>query len=132
MDVAKVVIYRTTLADEKWQTATALLEKKRFADCLFFCHLTVECLLKAMVAKNTEEQAKPIHHLVRLSEIAGIDLSPEKRELLKEISDFNMETRYPEEKLAFFKKANEAFTRHFVSKTEDLVVWLKKLLKNKQ
>ena len=132
MDIVKVVAYWVTLADSKWKTAIALLEKERFADCLFFCHLTIECLLKAMVANNTGEQAKPIHNLVRLAEIAGIQISPEHKELLEEITEFNMEARYPEEKFAFFKKATNEFTRQYVSKTEQLIVWLKNLLENKQ
>lgn len=96
-----------------------------------FCHLTVECLLKAAVAKNTGEQAKPLHNLVRLVEIAGIPVSIEHKELLKDITDFNMEARYPEERFEFFKKATSEFTHDYFSKTNELIVWLKKLLENK-
>ena len=38
------------------------------------------------------------HNLVYLSEKAGLELNDENLELLEEVSDFNLEARYPDDK----------------------------------
>ena len=56
----------------------------------------LEKTLKAHVCKATGELASRIHNLVRLSEKAGLKLSDDQIDLLAEVSEFNIEGRYPE------------------------------------
>lgn len=63
---------------------------------MFFAHLTLEKTIKAHVCKATSELASKIHNLVRLSQIAGLTLSEDQIDLLAEVSEFNIEGRYPE------------------------------------
>ncbi|MCL5010972.1 MAG: HEPN domain-containing protein [Patescibacteria group bacterium] len=127
-----------------------MFEGKKYADCLFFCHLALEktlksavvqkfiiCspffmlekTLKSAVVQKTREVAPYIHDLRRLTELAGISLGTKKERVLDEISAFNIAGRYPEEKLDFYKSYNKkAIAERYLQTTNDLILWLKKKL----
>ena len=52
------------------------------------------------------------HNLVYLSEKAGLKVNDKNLELLEEISDFNLEARYPDDKFSFYKKSTMDFTEN--------------------
>src|SRR3990170_446900 len=58
------------------------------------------------------------------SERTGIQLSVKQRNELTEISTFNIEARYDDYKLSFYKKANKRFTSKYVNKTRKILKWL--------
>lgn len=97
-------------AERNWGTAKYLYKGQRYSDCLLFCHLSIEKLLKALVTNYTEDYAPYIHDLVKLAKLAGISLSEAQISELREITSFNMLARYDDEKDAFFKKASKDFT----------------------
>ena len=61
-------------ADEAWQVAQHLFEKRDYSYSLFFGHLAVEKLLKAIYTVKKNGQAPRIHNLTRLADEAGIPL----------------------------------------------------------
>ena len=125
-DVKLLVEYWRKLADEKWKTTEGLMKTKRYADALFFCHLVLEAELKAAVVLMAKENAPFIHHLPKLTKLA--QLLPTKRQDadLKEITTFNIDGRYSDYKLSFYKKATKTFAEEYVAKTKELRVWIKK------
>lgn len=56
-----------------------------------------------------EKIAPKIHHLRRLAEMAQLDLTGDEWKLLARASDFNMEARYPDEKLEFHKLSDKEY-----------------------
>lgn len=52
--------------------------------------------LKAHVCRVTGDLAPRIHNLVRLAEIARLELAETDLDLLAEVNEFNIEGRYPE------------------------------------
>mgnify|MGYP001063169180 CR=1 FL=1 len=76
--------------------AAELLEKGRSRHALFFTHLAREKALKAHVCRHTGDLAPRTHNLVRLADLAGLDLSAETRELLGEMNEFVLTGRYPD------------------------------------
>ena len=54
-------------------------------------------------------------------------LLKQKNELV-EISTFNVEARYDDYKLSFYKKAKKRFTSKYVNKTRKILKWLNKYL----
>lgn len=109
-----------------WKTSKGLFELKRYDSCLFFCHLTLEKLLKGIVILHTRKNAPFIHDLERLSFIGGIQLSDSQINHLKEISAFNIAGRYSDYKFDFYKKCNRSYTQKYLLKTELLIRCLKK------
>ena len=93
-------------------TAEKLFTDKKYHHSLFFLHLAIEKLLKALHQKNISEPAPPIHNLVRLAELSKLGLAEETEKELKEISSFNVSARYDDYKFSFYKKA----TRNYASR----------------
>lgn len=92
---------------------------------LFFCHLTLEKVLKAVIIKKGKIPP-PIHDLYRLTKIAGVEKDADYEESLKEISTYNIEARYDDYKRSFYKKATKAYTEKWIKVCEEIFIWIKK------
>ncbi len=123
--INRQISYWTISAERNWQTAQVLYKFKHYDACLFFCHLTIEKLLKGLVVLETDQSAPYIHDLLLLADRAKISLSKEQRELLAEITTFNISSRYDNEKLSFYKKCTPSFTKKYFTISKELVLWLK-------
>ena len=96
IDIGKQIVHWRNSAVEDWSVAQDLVSRGKIRHGLFFAHLALEKTIKAHVCKATGELASKIHNLVRLSQIAGLALSEDQIDLLAEVSEFNIEGRYPE------------------------------------
>jgi len=63
---------------------------------LFFAHLSLEKLLKALVCQATQDLAPRMHTLLRLSERAGIDFLETQRVFWARFDRYQIEGRYPD------------------------------------
>ncbi|MBI2415978.1 MAG: HEPN domain-containing protein [Candidatus Kerfeldbacteria bacterium] len=127
MNVTALMHYCQVQSAKKWNTATALLRSKRYADCLFFCHLTLEFALKEKVVKVTQKPFPMTHDLSDLAIKAHLMLTTEQKEQLAIINTFNIAGRYDDYKLSFYKKAKSVFTKKYFDITNHFLVWLKKI-----
>jgi len=119
-------------SSKDFEAANALFEKKLYSQSLFFCHLSLEKILKALFMKRAKKIPPFTHDLRRLAELAGLDLDKKRQEVLDEISIFNIAGRYAEEKLKFYKKYNNRkIAAKYLGITKDLVIWLKKEFQKK-
>lgn len=57
-------------AQEDLEVAKELLSNKRSAYCLFFCQLSLEKLLKALIVDKTDDAPPITHDLVKLAAAA--------------------------------------------------------------
>lgn len=96
MDVQKQIDYWKTGAEEDMGAAGILSEKQRFRHALFFAHLALEKALKAHVVIHTRSIPPRTHNLIKLSEIAGLSLPPDKAEFLNTFDAYQMQSRYPD------------------------------------
>ncbi len=118
------VKYWLKTADQDWKVANHLFEKKDYSYALFFGHLTIEKILKAIFTDKKDKTPPFSHNLVYLSEKADLELNDENLELLEEVSDFNLEARYPDDKFSFYKKSTSEFTENKLKQIEELKKWL--------
>ena len=118
------ISYWTKASESDWKVAGHLLEKEDYPYALFFGHLTIEKLLKAVFVSKSDEPPPFTHRLVYLAEKANLELSSERTELLEIITDFNIRTRYPDEKFSFYKKCTKDFTETNLKKIEEIRAWL--------
>ena len=79
----------------------------------FFCHLSLEKLLKGLIVKILEKPASYIYDLDWLARLAQLDLSKKQSENLKIITDFNIAGRYNDEKLEFYKKCTKKYAEKY-------------------
>lgn len=124
----KIIEYWSTASKQDFETAEILFENKKYYNALFFCHLSIEKYLKAIIVKETHGAPPLVHDLVRLAEKASILLSTKLKNELAEISTFNIKARYDDYKLSFYKKATEKFTTKYINKTRRILKWLNKYL----
>lgn len=95
VDIEKHIACWIEGSEEDWTVSVDLQKLGRPRHSLFFAHLSLEKILKAHVCRSTGDLAPRIHNLVRISELAGIELSEDQKGFLAEMNAFNLEGRYP-------------------------------------
>ena len=60
------------------------------------------------------------------------EIDDEQKFLLDKINDFNIQTRYPDYKLEFYKQCNAEYTNEYLSKIKECYKWLSSLLKQRK
>lgn len=81
---------------------------KKYYDHTLFCgHLAIEKLLRARIVDTTNGPAPHSHDLLYLAGLAKLDLTIDQQRFLTEVTGYNIEGRYQEEKLEFHKKLHE-------------------------
>ncbi len=96
IDVGRHIAFWRAGAREDWDVAEQLVAAGRPRYGLFFAHLAVEKAIKAMVCRETGDLPPRIHHLVRLAELAALEVTPVQIDLLAELNAFQIEGRYPD------------------------------------
>jgi len=88
-----------------------LFKLKHYSHCLFFCHLSLEKLLKGLVVKETKTHAPFVHDLVYLAKLTNLNFIQEQIKDLEEINKFNIKARYDNEKLKFYFQTERVKTK---------------------
>ena len=125
-DLEKVITYFTESSEEDWKIAQKLFRSKDYGYSLFFCHLTLEKLIKAILVKKTNEPAPYSHDLSLLAKQAGISLTSDLVAEFNTVSTFNIAGRYDDEKRKFHKRATKDYAEKYLNITKNLISWLKK------
>lgn len=127
-DIEEVVHYWLIEAVEALQVAHHLVEKADYSYALFFGHLAVEKMLKALYASRIKQHAPPVHNLLRLARLAGVEPDEAQTEALITITAFNIEARYPDVKRAFRQKCTPEFAARAMDQVKEVFAWLRSLL----
>jgi HEPN domain-containing protein len=121
--------YWTKSSEDDWTTAITLFESKRFLHSLFFAHLSIEKIIKALWVKNCENNIPPkIHNLVKLIMDSKVELSDEQMKFLFEFNDFQIEGRYPDYLFEINKKCTYEFTTNIFEEIKKVKICLLKNL----
>ena len=131
MNTKKIIQYWKKSAEKDFDVAKTLLKLNRYDYCLFFCHLTIEKLLKGLVVKQIKKSAPFTHDLFYLSKLAELDLTSKQKNYLEEITKFNIRARYDNVKLAFYETCTKSYAEKYLKISNDLYLWLKKLYQKK-
>jgi HEPN domain-containing protein len=115
-------------AEESLRVAEHLFEKGDYSYALFFGHLAVEKILKALYVIRVKTHAPPIHNLVRLARGAGLVLDDRHTRALVTITGFNIEARYPDVKRAFREKCTHEYTEQQVAMIKESFEWIRSQL----
>ncbi|MFA5553385.1 MAG: HEPN domain-containing protein [Phycisphaerae bacterium] len=121
VDISEHVAYWRDGAKDDLEAANQLIHSGKIRQGMFFAHLALEKLLKAHICKKTGKLAPRIHNLVRLSEIAKLQLESQKLDILAEMNEFNLEGRYP---ISFVPPPTKQEAQEFMNRTEGVFEWL--------
>jgi len=125
VDIVKHISYWRETAQEDWDVGFKLIDAGHTRHGLFFVHLALEKLLKALVCKHTGDIAPRIHNLLRLVELTGIAVTTAQLNTLADMNAFHIEGRYPES-MTPPPTAQEA--RAYMAAAEEVYQWLTKKL----
>lgn len=115
-------------SDRDWDAYLALRRAKKYGYALFFLHLAIEKRLKAVLVRRTKAHAPFSHNLVfLLGRLGDVAVSESLLSDLQQISDFNMESRYPDEKSDFFRRANKKMSDRWHGRAEEILKWISTL-----
>ena len=126
MNVKQVKTFWVEQSDKDWEVARSLFNLRHYAHALFYCHLSLEKLLKAVIVQETKKQSPYSHDLLALIEKVDVDASDEQRIRLNEITTFNVRARYDDIKYHFYKKATKKYATKYMEITKKLRIWLKR------
>ena len=117
---AQIEYWKTTAISDL-ETSEILIEKGKIIHGLFWCHLTIEKMLKAHYVKANNEFAPKTHNLIYLLNNTGLSLDDTNNELLGILLKYQLEGRYPEYKpeIPDIEKVKE-----YLKRTKDLFTWL--------
>ena len=117
--------YWKDTAESNIVTAGILIENIRLVEGLFFCHLCIEKILKALVVKETKTVPPKSHDLEYLAKKAKILVSDEQFVMMRILMKYMLEGRYPE----YFPKApSKQKVNKYHENTKELLVCLTKKL----
>ena len=111
------------------EVAETLFNTGKYDWCLFLAHLVLEKTLKSLYVQNKDSFPPRIHDLVRLAELANIELDEDTSVFLDSVNTFNISTRYPDEKLQFYKLCTHEFTAENFRQIKEIQKWLMKKIK---
>jgi len=119
------------LAQEDFEVAGHLFEKKKYLHCLFFCQQTIEKALKAIYHEKYDKTPPRKHDLGALVDAAGIlsQLDKLKTDLLDTLSLYYIESRYAEDRDALAKNCTRVVAKDIIDQTGEIFEWLKNIMK---
>lgn len=121
-------------SDEDYNVMNVLYQSKKNSYCLFFGHLVIEKLLKALYAKENKSapHAPRSHDLLHLAGKINLKLTERQEDLLDTITGFNMSARYDDYKKEFYRKCTDEYTQEQIRNIQEVRLWLKNLLTTKK
>lgn len=130
MDVERVVQYWLATAADDWMAAEHLFQCGDYPHALFFAHLYLEKLLKALIVRSTGEHAPIGHHLRYLAKRGGLDLSQEQEAFLIRVTEYAVRTRYPDMALQFKRQCTREFCAAEMERIREFGTWVEQLLRS--
>lgn len=120
----KHVTYWIDSADHDLDVAESLFANGKYDWCLFIAHLVLEKIMKGLYVKHKNIFPPRTHDLVRLSEMIGLEIEEQTLEFLDSVNTFNISTRYPDEKLKFYKLCTREFADENFTRIKEIRRWL--------
>ena len=121
----KQIEYWKTGAEADIDSAEILIEKAKTLHGLFFCHLSIEKILKAHFVKSNKTFAPKTHDLIYLAEKSDIDFSGIDLNLLPVLMKYQLEGRYPDTNI---KTPDKEKAKLYLLRTKELLQCLIKEL----
>lgn len=116
-------------AEKDLLAATILAGEDDLANVVcFHCQQAVEKMLKGIIAKKANETPPRIHNLMQLASRAGIEINEERAGLFRELSQYYIQSRYPEEISAIADGITSQMAGSTIVRTEAAAQWLSSIM----
>lgn len=106
-------------AERDWGTVQKMYSVKEYLPSLFWTHLVLEKLLKALWIRDNESNFPPrIHNLLTLAKKTKLELSVEDLDFLDRMNQFQLEGRYPDYVSNVYKIYKGQLTKEILDKAK--------------
>ncbi len=117
------------LSNYDMETGVAMQKAGRYLYVLFCCQQAVEKRLKALIVKNKQQFPPKTHDLMRLLDLAAIEMTMEQNFFLRKLTNYYIETRYPEEMKELSREGNKELSALYLKRTKEIIRCINHLLK---
>jgi len=129
MNFKEIEDYWIETAKDTFDSAIKLYEQGKYVHSLFFLHLAIEKMIKAVYVNRNKEEAPYGHSLqVLISKIKDAVPGNEQLKFFTEVTTFNIAARYNDYKRSFYKTCDESFALNYLDKGKEIMQWLQFLL----
>ena len=130
MNKEERIDYWLSVADYDLETAEVMYTSGRWLYVAFMCHQVIEKTLKAYWCATQENEPPYIHSHKRLADGSGLYdmMSDVQKDFLNEVTTYNIEARYPENKEALARKLGKDACQYIIDGTKTLQTWIKEQL----
>lgn len=112
-------------AEDDWEAVNILFKGKKYLQSLFFTHLVIEKLAKALWIKYNESNVPPkTHNVLYIMSQTPVKLDEKTNEFILNLNRFQIEGRYQEYLNQLSKICNEEFTNAVIIQAKELKTWL--------
>ncbi|MDP1676673.1 MAG: HEPN domain-containing protein [Bacteroidota bacterium] len=126
MNLQEIEHYWLESSDDDFDTAEKLFLNKKYVQSMFFLHLSIEKVLKAVFVRKNNVEAPYGHNLQYLAtKIVGIQWQQHQLDLLAEITSFNISARYDDYKRNFYNVCDKQFAEQYLQKGNEMREWFK-------
>ena len=112
-------------AEYDLQTAQSMLDSGRYIYVIFMCHMSIEKMLKAIVAEVTRKTPLKTHNLIYLVKLAKVQFSQELFDFVAKLNNVSVATRYPEDFSEILKTYSQDIAREYLTRTGEVIRCLK-------
>jgi HEPN domain-containing protein len=121
MTKEQYVDYWMNTAHNDWVTVEAMFVAGRYLHCLFWAHLTLEKLAKALWVRTHQENIPPkVHNIAWLLEESDLGLGDDMMAFLNKFNDFQLSGRYPDYTNNIYKRCTKEFTSDLLDKVKEV------------
>src|SRR4051812_21895464 len=121
MTKAEHIKHWLTSSEDDKETMDSLFKDGRYTHCLFFGHLYLEKICKALWIKNNVENTPPYtHNLLRLLASSNITLTEDDETVLGKLNVYQLSGRYPDYTFSLKKLTNKESTLFFLQKINEI------------
>jgi HEPN domain-containing protein len=113
-------------AEEDYGAADALFRAGYYGQCLFWSHLVLEKLVKALwIFKNKKQNYPYIHNLLRLLKDCDVELSDEQIIFYSEMNQFQARGRYGDFLGKLENTVSFEISEKLMNETKSQMIWIK-------
>ena len=115
------VAYWMATADDNWRELHNMVHAGDYLPALFWAHLCIEKLSKALWVKENEANIPPrIHNIIHLLNATSFEPTPPQFALITDVNRFQLEGRYPDYHQRMKRLATAAYTQTTLAAIADL------------
>ena len=115
--------------NEDYDCANVLFQAGHYAQSLYWAHISLEKLSKALWIKKNESNTPPfLHNLLRIISQTNEEFTEEQLQFLNDMNMFQIKGRYPDYAESLEETITKEICEEYLTKTKNLIICLRKKL----